>query len=323
VVEDVDLRPVPALDIGGSHVTAALVDVHDRLVVPGTRHNRPVRPNGTASEILGAVTACAAQAIGSRRPVGDTLGVAIPGPFDYATGIGRFEGVAKFEALAGVDVKAALLGGLAPRISDVQFLNDADGFAIGEWTAGEARGHDRALAITIGTGIGSAFLDRGHIVEDGPSVPPTGRVYLLRIDGQPLEDRVSRRAILRAAAGHPVMTASPGADVRELAEAARAGDAAARAIFDDAFDALGRALGPWLARFAATILVVGGAISASWDLVEPPLSAGLRTGELSWSGPVRRARLGGDAGLIGAAVATLERAADPSEAPHYGPAAAG
>jgi len=316
VVEDVDLRPVPALDIGGTHVTAALVDVHDRLVVPGTRHDRPVRPNGTASEILGAVTACAAQAIGSRRPVGDTLGVAIPGPFDYATGIGRFAGVGKFEALYGVDVATALLEGLAPRVRRVRFLNDADAFAIGEWTGGEARGHDRAVAITIGTGIGSAFLDRGRVVEDGPSVPPTGRVYLLRIDGQPLEDRVSRRAILRAAAWRPTLSVGPDADVRELAEAARAGDAVAAEIFDDTFTALGRALGPWLTRFEATVLVVGGAISASWDLVEPPLAAGLRLGADPWSGSIRHARLGGDAALIGAAMATLEPAGEPSDTPH-------
>jgi glucokinase len=292
------------------------VDVRGRRVVPGTRHDWTLRPDGSASEILGAIIGCAAHAIGWDQPVGDTMGVAIPGPFDYETGIGRFAGVAKFEMLAGVNVGAALLEGLVPWVRRVRFLNDADAFGIGEWTAGMARGHDRAVAITIGTGIGSAFLDRGHVVENDPRVPPTGRVYLLVIDGQQLEDRVSRRAILRAAAGHPALSAGPDAVVRDLAEAARAGDAAAAAVFEDAFTALGRALGPWLARFEATILVVGGAIAASWDLVEPSLTAGLRVGELPWSGPVRRARLGGDAGLIGAAMASMYRADDPPNAPH-------
>lgn len=316
MVEDVDLRPVPALDIGGTHVSGAAVDVHGRRVVPGTRSDLPLRSDGSASESLGAMVACAAQVISREPRAAETLGVAIPGPFDCATGIGTFEGVAKFGALIGVDVGAALLGALAPRISRIRFLNDADAFAIGEWRAGEAQGHDRAVAITIGTGIGSTFLDRGHVVEDGPQVPPTGRVYLLRIDGQPLEDRVSRRAILRAAAWRPTLSVGPDADVRELAEAARAGDAVAAEIFDDTFAALGRALGPWLTRFEATVLVVGGAISASWDLVEPPLAAGLRLGADPWSGSIRHARLGGDAALIGAAMATLEPAGDPSDTPH-------
>ena len=45
-----------------------------------------------------------------------------------------------------------------------------------------------------------------------------------------------------------------------------------------AFRVLGAALVPWLARFEATALVVGGSIAASWDLIEGPLRAGLYAG---------------------------------------------
>jgi hypothetical protein len=41
-----------------------------------------------------------------------------------------------------------------------------------------------------------------------------------------------------------------------------------------AFSRLGLALAPWLSRFGATALVVGGSISQSWDLVYPSLVAG-------------------------------------------------
>ena len=265
---------VAVLDVGGTHVSGAVVDLAAGSVLDGTRTRRDLDPQGSADAILRSIVDCAAGAIGTA--VAPRLGVAMPGPFDYAEGIGRFAGVAKFDALNGVDVGAALRSGLGG-VRDVVFVNDADAFAFGEWAAGAARGEARPVAITIGTGIGSTFLDDGTVVEDGPRVPPTGRAWKVVVDGVPLEERCSRRAILRAAAGHPAL-AHPGADVHDLALAAEAGDADARAVFDDAFDALGRGLGPWLARFEATMLAVGGSIAGSWGLLEAPLVRGLRGG---------------------------------------------
>ncbi|GAA5133601.1 hypothetical protein GCM10023320_60070 [Pseudonocardia adelaidensis] len=176
--------------------------------------------------------------------------------------------------------------------ADVVFLNDAHAFGIGEWRAGTARGHDRVLVLTLGTGVGSCFLDRGTPVSSGPDVPPEGRADLLTIDGAPLEETVSRRALLaRAGAG-------PGVDVRDLAERARAGDTATESLFTDAFAALGRAVAPWARRFGASLVVVGGAIAASWDLVAAPLHAGLSDGRAEL--PVVPAS-SGHAGLVGAA----------------------
>jgi glucokinase len=307
---------VAVLDVGGTHVAGAMVDMSARAVADGTRTRRALDPDGSADAILAAIVDCAAAAIGTAAV--PRLGVAMPGPFDYAAGIGRFAGVAKFDALNGVDVGAALRAGLAGTIREVVFVNDADAFAFGEWAAGAARDEERPAAITIGTGIGSTFLDHGTVVEDGPRVPPTGRAWKIVIDGVPLEDRCSRRAILRAAAGHPAL-ALPGADVHDLALAAEAGDADAYAVFDDAFDALGLGLGPWLARFDATLLAVGGSIAGSWGLLEGPLARGLARGEPAWLGPIRHATLGADAALLGAAIASFDRAPDLRQDPHLRP----
>jgi glucokinase len=309
---------VAALDVGGTHASAALVDPAAGRIVDGSRTSTPLDPQGAARDILGAIVRCVADATATAAGIGPLapwMGVAMPGPFDYALGIGRFAGVSKFESLFGVNVGAPIVDGSAGAIRRVIFVNDADAFAFGEALRGAARGHDRAVAITIGTGIGSTFLDRGRVIEDGPRVPPTGRAWKIVVDGQPLEERVSRRAILRAAAGHPAL-AVPGADVRELAAAARAGDLAAAAVFDIAFDTLGRGLGPWLARFDATVLVVGGSIAGSWDLLERPLVAGLAAGEPAWRGPVRRSTLGPDAALIGAVHAARDRLDAVADAPH-------
>ncbi|WP_066953503.1 ROK family protein [Streptomyces lushanensis] len=257
---------IPVLEIGGTHVTAALVDLRDGRVT--SRSRRPLDPHGAAEDILGAVRRCAE---GLPVPPGARWGVAVPGPFDYAEGIALFVGVGKFDALYGTDVRAALCDGLWQLPGDVVFLNDAHAFLIGEWFAGAARGHRRAVGITLGTGVGSAFLADGSICEDGAGVPPEGRMDLTEIDGRPLEDTVSRQAIL-------ARYGDPAADVHDIAERARAGEERAHRVLHDTFTKLGAALGPRLTDFGATVLVVGGSISRSWDLVAPALRTGLVTG---------------------------------------------
>lgn len=339
---------IPVLEIGGTHVTAALVSPRTAAVT--SRVRRPLDAQGRAGDILGAVLRCARRL--PAAPAAARWGVAVPGPFDYANGVALFAGVGKFASLYGVDVRAALLDGLPGNPSDVAFRNDAHAFLTGEWTAGAARGHARAVGITLGTGVGSAFLADGVPCTTGPGVPPEGRMDLARIDGRPLEEVVSRRAILArygaaagagggegtgsgdgdfgtaagsgngsgsageygdparahggGAAGAPWRTRPPAGpngvtvpasgavvDVREIAERARAGEERARRVLDAAFGALGAELGPRLAAFGATTLVVGGSMAESWDLVAPPLAAALGAG--GWQ-PAAEGAVGAAAG---------------------------
>jgi glucokinase len=250
--------PAAVLEIGGTHVTAALIDTSSWTVA------RPLRtaldPAADAAEWLRVVidTAGALHA-----PAGALWSVAVPGPFDYAAGVALFEGVAKFEGLYGVNVGDALLAGIEPRPAAVRFVNDANAFALGEWLIGPARGVGTFAAITLGTGIGSAFVRDGVVIEDGPLVPQDGEVHFLLRDGVFLEDLVSRRALI---ARYAALVGEHELDVREIADAARAGDVAAQRSFDDAFTVLGE------------MLVVGGSISLAWDLVSGPLDAGIGSG---------------------------------------------
>lgn len=306
----------PVLEVGGTHVTAALVDVAaGRTVGPVVRDT--LAAHGTAEEILDRIAATADRIA---APEGARWGVAVPGPFDYAGGIGLFKDVGKFEALYGVDVGAGLAARIRSRPAALRFLNDADAFGVGEHVAGAARGERRAVCLTLGTGVGSAFLDAGVPVNDGPLVPPDGSAHLLVYAGRALEDTVSRRAIRAAyaqaagvAAGAEAGSDGTGAggagaggalDVRDIAALARGGDPAARAVLDGAFRALGEALAPWLDRFAATAVVIGGSIAASWDLIEPALRAGLAAGlgaRRADGLALRTALRGDDAALLGAA----------------------
>ncbi|MBB4688760.1 ROK family protein [Amycolatopsis jiangsuensis] len=304
-----ETEPVPVLEVGGTHVTAALVDLAGRAPV-GKTVRLPLSTHGSAVEILDCIGAAAAM-VGA--PAAARWGVAVPGPFDYARGIGLFRDVGKFDTLYGMDLGAELARRMRRAPAGLRFLNDADAFGIGEYLAGAAAGHRRAVCLTLRSGVGSAFLDGGVPVNEGPLVPPEGSAYLLRHRGRPLEETVSRRGIrtayLRATAGDT----GPAPDVRGIADRARRGDEHARFVLVDAFHSLGVTMAPWLEKFAATVLIVGGSIAASWDLVEEPLRRGLRT---SSDAEPRVAERALDAPLLGAAwwsaqaVRTGEEAAD-------------
>jgi glucokinase len=261
----------PVLEVGGTHARASRVDTTTWQPVPGSACRLPLDSSGPSAAIIATMVQCAdALCLTSA----ETLAVAIPDPFDYETGIARFEGVGKFDGLAGVDLRRTLLAQLAQPPGRVTFANDADAFGLGEWLAGSGRGYQRVVAITLGTGVGSAFVDAGRIISSGPSVPPDGHVYRLMVRGRPLEETVSRRAII-AEYQRLSVSRNPDWDVREIAEAALSGDPVTTRIFAWAFRLLGEALAPWLTRFRAQVLAVGGGVSTSWALILGPLQTGL------------------------------------------------
>ena len=261
---------VPVLEVGGTHVSAALIDTGEWAIVPSTLTRQALDSELSAQALLDAFVRAASTLA---TPAGSCWGVAMPGPFDYARGIALFEDVGKFDSLRGVNVGAALCQAITPSPESVSFLNDAEAFLLGEWLHGAATGYRKCAAVTLGTGVGSAFLADGEIVGSGPDVPPDGRAHRLYIDGRPLEDIVSRRAI-RAA--YRDATRDRSADVRDIADRARDGDPVAGAVIDTAMGRLGTALSPWLGRFGAEVVVIGGSMSASWDLFGPPFTAQLR-----------------------------------------------
>lgn len=277
-------RIVPVLEIGGTHVTAALVDLDSHGVL--AEHRGHPDAHGSADELLTGWVETA-------RLLGDVAGdwvVAMPGPFDYAAGIGRFRDVGKFDALDGVDVGAALRSALG---ADVRFVNDADAYGLGEWFAGAGEGTSRAVVLTLGTGLGSAFVAEGAPVDDGETVPLDGEIHFEELRGLPIEDVVSRRALMAAG----LAASGVERDVHELAIAARAGERAAASVLADGFSAVGEVIRPWLDRFDAEVLVIGGSMARSWDLVEPSVRVGLG----GWGGRLERAALGDTAPLLGAA----------------------
>jgi glucokinase len=274
-VSDADVLAAPAVpvvEVGGSHVTAALVGPGGNPPEVRNLITAPLDPAASADMLLDVVLSCAR---GLDAPAGARWGVAVPGPFDYAAGVAWYRGVAKFDALYGVDVGRRLRDGLGSEMAaELVFLGDAEAFALGEWVFGAGHLARRILGVTLGTGVGASFLDGGVAVVDGPDVPPAGRADLLTVDDRPLEESVSARAIVARYA----RAGGPPSSVAAIAERARGGEARAGEVLDEAFGILGEALAPWVASFGAQVVVVGGAMVRSWDLIAAPLRRGLDAG---------------------------------------------
>ncbi|MFI6344197.1 ROK family protein [Streptomyces sp. NPDC050560] len=268
-------RAVPVVEVGGSHATAAAVDLAGSRIVPGTRHRRPLAADTDADTFLATLAEVADGVLTAGTPLHDVWGAAVPGPFDYGRGVARYRGVGKFAALDGVPVGDRLAPLLRRRPAGIRFLNDAAAFGLGVWQTWRGPG-SRLVAVTLGTGVGSAFLADGAVVEDGPRVPPQGRADLLTIDGGPLEDTVSTRALT---ARYLDRTGRHVDGLRELTGLAARGDTTARDVVDRALRALGGALAPWLAAFDADAVVFGGAATAAWHRIGPPLTDALTAHE--------------------------------------------
>jgi predicted NBD/HSP70 family sugar kinase len=273
---------VTAMELGGSHASAARVDTSEWAVHDVVRLE--LDPAGARDDLL-AVIAAAARSVadGATR-----VGVATPGPFDYERGICTIAGVAKLDALFGVDLRAELARVFVDAMPlDIRFVNDAEAFLLGEAVAGAARGCSRAIGVTLGTGLGSAFLVDGRIVRAGPGVPPDGELHRVQFRGAEVEDTVSGRGLARRFGS--------GADGKRIAELAAERDARATAAYASLGDDLAEFLAPWVRDFAPDAVVVGGSMARAWAYFGPALDAGLDV-------PTWPAERLDDAALLGAAL---------------------
>jgi len=177
-------------DVGGSHVAAAVCfqDGYRLGPVVSTPH-----PGEETSDAF--VTMLHRIGVEARSGFGPVEGAALafPGPFDFAAGVSRM--THKLPFLYGIDLRGELAALFGWQPSQVRFLLDSAAFLMGEIGAGAAKGVARAVGITLGTGIGSAFSVDGRLVTSGPGVPPRGEVWDLPYEGRILEESVSTRAI--------------------------------------------------------------------------------------------------------------------------------
>ncbi|GEM47877.1 ROK family protein [Deinococcus cellulosilyticus] len=284
-----------ALDIGGSHVTAAVVDLRERLLLERSLVRKGVEESAPAHHLLDTWAVAAHQAhrlVGSPRLT--HIGIAIPSPFDYQGGFSLHEH--KFRLLRGMNLTEGLRERwMSSALAQVPVLygNDADLFVLGEWWGGTARGAERVLGVTLGTGLGSGFLERGRVLTHDPRVPPDGELWNTPYRSTIAEDYASGRSIVL----HHTRLTSRNWTVHEISTAARDHDPHAQQVMQHFGEELGQILTPWVSGFQPGLVVLGGNIARALDCFEAPLKARLQDVPIVTSTLFEQASLFGGAAL--------------------------
>ncbi|MBB5790047.1 ROK family protein [Jiangella mangrovi] len=282
---------VLGIDVGGTTVKWAVLDARTATVV--VRGSIPTAddPHTVAAE-LAAVAETAAG--------GDTaaIGVGVPGHVDRRTGIVRFVPNLRGD-WPGFPLAATLRASTG---RPVTVLNDARAFCLAEWVLGAARGHDDALFLTLGTGVGGGVVSGGSLLT-GPD-DRLGEIGHLVHDRTGPRCGCGHRGCLETYASATAIARAAGLPTAEAAFEAATSDPAA----SEAVAAAGRAVGETIASLCAVLpadlLVIGGGVAAGLPQLRPHIEHALaERRDFIGAVDVVAARLGADAGAVGAALA--------------------
>ncbi|GGJ43286.1 ROK family protein [Deinococcus roseus] len=262
-------QPTLSLDVGGSHVTASVVQApHGSvLLTPPVRFE--LHEDHAADRLLDAWAQVAVQAWQHCNLQVQGIGVGMPGPFDYQTSEARFTG--KFRSLNGVQVTEELRqrwAGTPLADLPLHYLNDAAAFTLGEAVAGFAKRDGRVLGITLGTGLGSGFVIDRHVLAGGMGIAREGQIGWEPYLDATAEDYVSTGRLKADYWRWGGERISPA----EIARRAEQGDDAAQQVFRQFGTHLGSIVSEWVQRFSPDAVVFGGGISRAWGCFSPQLT---------------------------------------------------
>ncbi|MFD7461133.1 MULTISPECIES: ROK family protein [unclassified Streptomyces] len=305
---------VAALDIGGTKIAGALVDGGGRIVV---RAQRPTPAQEDGDTVMRAVEDILGElSVAPPWSRVTAVGIGSAGPVDASAGTVSPVNVPGWRGFPLVERVRAATGGLP-----VELIGDGVAITAAEHWQGAARGHDNALCMVVSTGVGGGLVlggrlhpgptgNAGHIGHisvdlDGDPCPCGARGCVERIASGP---NIARRALENGWRPGPDGDGSAAA----VAAAARAGDPVAVASFERAAQALAAGIAATATLVEIDIAVIGGGVGKAGDVLFAPLREALTDyATLSFVRhlTVAPARMGTDAGLVGAAAAALTRRA--------------
>lgn len=307
------------IDVGGTKLVAATVAA-DGTVLDRRRARTPARD---ADELVATLRQLIDELAGDGLPVGIGIaGMVDPGGrVRYGPNIGVRD-------LPLAELLRDVAGG------EVTIVNDANAAVLGEQRAGAAAGLRDVLLFTLGTGVGGGIVldgelregshgfggEVGHlIVEDGGRRCPCGNRGCIEAYASGTAIGLAARDRLVDQSHASVLRDDAELSGRSVTDAAIAGDALAQSVLVD--------VGRWLGVAAAglvnvldpqVILVGGGAGRATAPWVLPAATGALAERILGGSGlrpvpPFELTALGDDAGMVGAALLAIDRAAERAE----------
>lgn len=286
------------IDLGGTDIKYGVVENGKILESSQCRTPSDRSYDATLSELINI-----SQDILKRYPEIDRIGLASPGIIDTNAGIIQYSNNFNWNDVPiCADIRKALK-------KTVKIANDAQCATLGEAIYGAGRGFSRVAMLTIGTGVGGGFIIDGKMETDiyGSMAYIFGH-SIVKYDGKLCN--CGRRGCLEVyASASSIAKRAEGTDhkdltVKEIFELARKGDVSASQIVNDFTEYLGAGVVNIANVLRPHVLIIGGGVSGSADLIIPSVKKALEEGVYGYRyAPVDvvKAGLGNNAGMIGAA----------------------
>lgn len=300
---------VIGVDLGGTQMRVARLDssleVLERWAEPTRAHEGPDRVIPRMLDLIARVMPDDPASVMG-------IGVSAPGPINPRTGI-----IVSPPNLPGWH-NVPLRSRVEERFGCTVYLgNDANVAALAEATRGAAQGYTHVIYVTVSTGIGSGVIDEGHLLIGTQGLGAEAGHMIMLVDDRisTLEKEaagpaIARKAVARLKAGAQSILTERVSDLsmltaKAIGEAAIEGDAFAVDQITEAGRLVGLGLVTLMHLFNPQVIVVGGGVTKTGDLLYEPMRAAVQQHTLDrayWEHvPIIPPALGDNVALIGAA----------------------
>ncbi len=308
------------IDLGGTNIAIGLVDEEMNLVF---KKSCPTGAERAGEEVVKDMAALCLSLLEDNGLTLDdvaSIGIATPGVANTETGIVEYANNLHFKMFPLVPLLSEYL-----EYDNIRIANDANAAAWGEAMAGAAKGSSNSVMITLGTGVGGGIVldnkiytgfnfagaELGHIVIEVDGAPCScGRLgcweayssatALIRMTAEKIEE-------CRATGRESIMLAAPRVSGRTACNGMREGDAAATEVYNRYVKYLAAGLTNIINIFQPEVISLGGGVSNEGQSLIDALLPLVRkesygSGIVEKLPELRIAKLGNDAGIIGAAL---------------------
>ena len=297
---------VVGVDVGGTNIKLGLVHPGGRVIARSHFPTKPLSSSKTkfitvlAQEIKKIITS---KGLKIKDVVG--IGIGLPGLIDYPQGRVRF--LPNIPGWRDVPLKAILQKKLnLPVLID----NDVKLITLAEWKFGAGRGVKHLICLTLGTGVGSGLIldnrlyrgaanaagELGHVPlnEYGPACNCGGfGCFEAYVGNQRLFALASR-----------IMN-KPNMTTQKMFALANQGHTKALRFWQEAATHIGNGLVGVVNLFNPELIIIGGGVSNNEKFLFPAIRAVIKRRAMILQASmvkITRAKLGDDAGIIGAQV---------------------
>jgi glucokinase len=307
---------IVGVDLGGTQMRAARFDDQLDLL---ERKVKPTRANEGPDKMVPRLLDLIASVMPGDVDTVEGIGVSVPGPINPHAGT-----IVHPPNLPGCD-DLAIRKIIQERFGCTTYLgNDANVAALAEAMRGAAQGYEYVIYLTISTGIGSGIIDNGRLLVGANGLGGEAGHMIMVIDGEimDLERAASGTGIARQARQR--LQEGTDSRLRDLVsgklddvtaklvgEAAADGDALAIELIERAGFTVGLGIVSLLHIFNPQIVVVGGSVTKTGDLLFKPMRQAVEKYVLDLDYcqhlPIVQAALGDDVALVGAAALVRTR----------------